>query len=232
MAHQSAKFQALPIQPSHSGAWSQSVPDRPTVSTFYPTCDGLSHRLPPNFPWIIFMFISASQGLEIMVLYFFHFFHFDHHFFGLKIIIPFLSPLSFFIIFVIPVFPPFGIFIFPPFGIFMFPPFGIFIYSPRSWHRNPGKFNMKVNHFQGKQTWISTCFLCFLLDGSDLVGLVARECSMNDPHPHLHLGYSGYTVYAHFGNFYQGSAGLINPIDSLCKTQTLRDSGVQSHAWP
>ena len=45
------------------------------------------------------MFISASQGLEIMFFYFFIFFHFDHHFFGLKIIIPFLSPLSFFIIF-------------------------------------------------------------------------------------------------------------------------------------
>ena len=45
------------------------------------------------------MFISASQGLEIMFFLFFHFFHFDHHFFGLKIIISFLSPLSFFIIF-------------------------------------------------------------------------------------------------------------------------------------
>ena len=35
------------------------------------------------------MFISASQGLEIIFFIFFHFFHFDHHFFGLKIIIPF-----------------------------------------------------------------------------------------------------------------------------------------------
>ena len=46
------------------------------------------------------MFISASQGLEIMFFFIFSFFfHFDHHFFGLKIIISFLSPLSFFIIF-------------------------------------------------------------------------------------------------------------------------------------
>ena len=36
-----------------------------------------------------FMFISARQGLEIMFFMFFMFFHFDHHFFGLKIIIPF-----------------------------------------------------------------------------------------------------------------------------------------------
>ena len=34
------------------------------------------------------MFISASQGLEIM-FFIFQFFHFDHHFFGLKITVSF-----------------------------------------------------------------------------------------------------------------------------------------------
>ena len=52
------------------------------------------------------MFISASQGLEIMFFFFFFiFFHFDHHFFGLKTIIPFLFRSSFFIFFT-PVFIP------------------------------------------------------------------------------------------------------------------------------
>ena len=43
------------------------------------------------------MLISASQGLEI--IFYFFIFHFNHHFFGLKMFIPFLSPLSFFSIF-------------------------------------------------------------------------------------------------------------------------------------
>ena len=44
------------------------------------------------------------------------FFHFDHHFFGLKIVIPFLTPFICFMFFLIPVFPPCGIFMFPSFA--------------------------------------------------------------------------------------------------------------------
>ena len=69
-------------------------------------------------------FSSHSLGISLVLcssqpardwkscfFYFFIFFHFDHHFFGLKIIIPFLFRFSFFIFFT-PVFHPFGIFIF------------------------------------------------------------------------------------------------------------------------
>ena len=42
---------------------------------------------------------QPARDWKSCFFYFFIFFHFDHHFFGLKIIISFLSPLSFFIIF-------------------------------------------------------------------------------------------------------------------------------------
>ena len=60
------------------------------------------------------MFISASQGLEIMIFYFSFLFHFDHHSLGLKIIIPFLSPFSFFIVFSFLFFLPVAFSFFPP----------------------------------------------------------------------------------------------------------------------
>ena len=63
------------------------------------------------------MYVHLSQpGTGNNVSIFSCFFHFDHHSFGLKIIIPFLSPFSFFIVSFIPVFPPCGIFIVPSFA--------------------------------------------------------------------------------------------------------------------
>ena len=49
--------------------------------------------------WLILCSSQPARDWKSWFFLFFHFFHFDHHFFGLKIIIPFLSPLSFFIIF-------------------------------------------------------------------------------------------------------------------------------------
>ena len=43
--------------------------------------------------------LCSSQPARDWKSFVFHFFHFYHHFFGLKIIVPLLSPLSFFIIF-------------------------------------------------------------------------------------------------------------------------------------